>query len=42
MEMQTVDPDEVAHHDPPHLDLGCLQIDWFNFGITEIITKYSP
>ena len=27
----SVDPDEVAHHEPPHLDLLCLQIDEFIF-----------
>ena len=26
-----VDPDEVAHHEPPHLDLNCLQIKLFFF-----------
>ena len=25
-----LDPDEVAHHEPPHLDLHCLQIQLFN------------
>ena len=23
----SVDPDEVAHNEPPHLDLYCLQLD---------------
>ena len=22
----SVDPDEVAHHEPPHLDLHCLPL----------------
>ena len=26
-----VDPDEVAHDEPPHLDLHCLQIQKFLF-----------
>ena len=27
--MQTVDLDEVAHYEPPHQDLHCLQIQLF-------------
>ena len=27
----SVDPDEVAHNEPPHLDLHCLQIQIFSF-----------
>ena len=27
----SVDPDEVAHNEPPHLDLRCLQIQLFKF-----------
>ena len=27
----SVDPDEVAHHEPAHLDLHCLQIQYFHF-----------
>ena len=27
---QTVDPDEVAHYQPPHQDLPCLQIELFS------------
>ena len=26
----SVDPDEVAHHEPPHQDLRCLQIQLFS------------
>ena len=26
---QTVDLDEVAHYEPPHLDLCCLQMQLF-------------
>ena len=26
---KSVYPDEVAHNKPPHLDLGCLQIQLF-------------
>ena len=26
-----VDPDEVAHYEPPHLDLHCLPIQLFSF-----------
>ena len=28
----SVDPDEVAHNEPPHLDLHCWQIQLFCFG----------
>ena len=28
-----VDPDEVAHYEPPHLDLYCLPAFFFNIGI---------
>ena len=27
----SVDPDEEAHNEPPHLDLYCLQIHLFSF-----------
>ena len=27
----SVDPDEVAHYEPPHLDLCCLQMQLFSF-----------
>ena len=27
----SVDSDEVAHYEPPHLDLHCLQIEIFSF-----------
>ena len=26
----SIDPDEVAHHDPPHLDLCCLPSSLFS------------
>ena len=26
----SVDPDEVAHYDPPHLNLRCLQLQLFS------------
>ena len=29
----SVDPDEVAHYEPPHLDLLCLQIQLVRFCI---------
>ena len=28
---QTVTPDESAHHELPHLDLHCLQVELFFF-----------
>ena len=33
----SVDPDEVAHNEPPNLDLGCLQIQLFSlFGAISV------
>ena len=31
LENKHVDPDEVAHHEPPHLDLHCLQSPLVSF-----------
>ena len=31
LEGKQVDPDEVAHYEPPYLDLHCLQIQVFSF-----------
>ena len=31
----SVDSDEVAHYEPPHLDLRCLQFSIFSFGALE-------
>ena len=36
----TVDLDEVAHHEPPHQDLGCLQIQLFFSLILGIFVDY--
>ena len=29
----SVDPDEVAHHEPPHLDLHCLSCSLWIFNV---------
>ena len=29
--INSVDPDEVAHYEPPHLNLPCLQVQLFSF-----------
>ena len=35
-----VNPEEVAHYEPPHLDLYCLQIQLFSF-VALLVLKYS-
>ena len=39
----SVDPDEVAHDEPPHQDLHCLQIQLFSSLVVKevIATQYS-
>ena len=37
LEANTVDPDEMAHYEPSHLDLQCLQIQQLLYGIMETI-----
>ena len=32
----SVDPDEVAHDEPPQMDLLCLQIDEFHFAALRV------
>ena len=34
---KNVDQDEVAHHEPPHPDLHCLQILRFSFLVLKVI-----
>ena len=34
-----VDLDEVAHYEPPHPDLGCLQIQLFSCLVVKEINK---
>ena len=35
----TVDPDEVAHNEPPHLDLHCLPV-FFKFSVLYCLDEY--
>ena len=36
----SVDPDEVAHFDLPHLDLHCLEIQLFKFLVLYMLMKF--
>ena len=38
--VNSVDPDEVAHYEPPHLDLHCFQIQLFSFLMLFIVKPY--
>ena len=46
----SVDPDEAAHYEPPHLDLYCLQVQLFSvlvckstiFSFVALSAKLSP
>ena len=40
--MQTVDPDEVAHCEPPHLDLHCLPCNFVFTGSNECPVIICP
>ena len=33
LEGNSADPEEVAHNEPPHLDLPCLQIKLFSISL---------
>ena len=37
----SIDPDEVAHNEPPHLDLHCLQFQLASFLPILVFTRFS-
>ena len=36
-----MDLDEVAHHEPPHQDLSCLQIQLFSSLVVKAVRLFS-
>ena len=39
LEVNSVDLDEVAHYEPPHQDLGCLQIQLFSSLVLKVLKE---